>query len=378
MSEITILLDDMFKEAESSKQAWLIEEEVIAERIEFVSGCLANRAGVRLILSCMLAKIHRPTIDPRQPITEIGGETCFSGRSYDEHYLTDFITRHKLPCNNTTAYLTPAFRNFTKPFLLEFVPKGRPPRLYRDVFQLLDDVAEGRAAARSVFVDTLRHLIAMRDEQAQRMASLLGSLKKSNGILAPSSEAITTLLEQHLACKNSARLPVLGVAAAYSAVSLLIGEKVSPLQGHNSADIQTGASGDIEICLVNDDRLATVYEMKKKAVITNDIDHAAKKIANSNSKIDNYIIITTEKISDDVVEHARSMYDATDGTEIVVLDYLGFLRHFLHFFHRYRGQFLDAYQALVLAEPSSAVPPSLKEAFLALRSALQSDEESNT
>ena len=33
------------------------------------------------------------------------------------------------------------------------------------------------------------------------------------------------------------------------------------------------------------------------------------------------------------------------------------------------------YQALVLAEPASAVLQSLKEAFLALRGALQSDEE---
>ncbi|HQU46174.1 MAG TPA: hypothetical protein PK867_25395, partial [Pirellulales bacterium] len=126
----------------------------------------------------------------REPITEIGSATCFSGRTYDEGYLTDFITKHKLPCNNTTAFLTPSFRNFTKPFLLDSVPKGRPPRLYTDAFQLLDDVAMGRAEARSVFVDTLRHLIAMRNEQARRMESLLGSIKRSGGTLVPSSEGI--------------------------------------------------------------------------------------------------------------------------------------------------------------------------------------------
>jgi hypothetical protein len=375
MANLIALLDEMFAEADKSIDTPSIPKGAIADRIEFVSNCLANRAGVRLILSCMLAKIHNPSVDPREPITEIGSGTCFSGRSYDEQFLTNFITKYKLPCNNTTAYLTPAFRNFTKPFLLASVPKGRPPRLYTDAFQLLDDVAKGNAGARDVFLDTLRHLIAMRNEQSQRMTSLLGSIKKSNGTLAPSSEAIVNLLQQHLACKNSARLPVLGVAAAYGAVSKLIGEKAMPLQGHNSADVQTGASGDIEICLINDDNVVTVYEMKKKAVIRNDIDHAVTKIVTSGSNIDNYIIITTDAISEDVSEHARSMYDRTDGTEIVVLDYLGFVRHYLHFFHRYRGEFLDAYQALVLSEPASAVPQSLKEAFLALRSALQSDEE---
>jgi len=289
--------------------------------------------------------------------------------------LTDFIVKYRLPCNNTTAYLTPAFRNFTKPFFLDSVPKGRPQRLYTDSFQLLDDVARRKVDARAVFMDTLRYLITMRNEQALRMESLLGNIKKSDGTLAPSSEDIVRLLEQHLGCKNSARLPVLGIAAAYNAVSKLIGERALPLRGHNSADLQTGASGDIEVCLVNDDNVVTAYEMKKKAVIRNDIDHAVTKIVGSEANIDNYIIVTTDVISLDVVEYARGMYEATDGTEIVILDYLDFVRHFLHFFHRYRGEFLDSYQAMVLAEPASAVPQSLKEAFLALRSSLQSDEE---
>jgi hypothetical protein len=375
MATLTATMEALYARAEKSLDVRAVPNRAIAGRIEFVATCLANRAGVRLLMSCMLAKLENSSVDPREPITEIGSTTCFSGRSYDEQYLTAFITTHRLPCNNTTAFLTPAFRNFTKPFLVGSEPKGRPPRLYTDVFQLLEDVAKGKVDAKSVFLDTLRHLIAMRNEQAQRMDSLLGSITRTNGTLAPSSEAIAGLLEQHLGCKNSARLPVLGVAAAYGAVSKLIGETVLPLKGHNAADVQTGASGDIEICLMNDDRVVTVYEMKKKRVCRNDIDHAVAKIVNSRAEIDNYIIITTDPISDDVTEYARSIYDATDGTEVVVLDYLGFVRHFLHFFHRARGKFLDVYQELLLAEPASAVPQSLKEAFLALRNALQTDEE---
>jgi len=47
------------------------------------------------------------------------------------------------------------------------------------------------------------------------------------------------------------------------------------------------------------------------------------------------------------------------------------LRHFLHFFHRIRIKYLNAYQELVLAEPESAVRYELKEAFLALRQAAE-------
>jgi DNA adenine methylase len=46
---------------------------------------------------------------------------------------------------------------------------------------------------------------------------------------------------------------------------------------------------------------------------------------------------------------------------------MGFARHFLHFFHRLRLEFLNAYQELVLAEPESAVNYTLKENLLVLR-----------
>ena len=239
---------------------------------------------------------------------------------------------------------------------------------------MLDDVAKGTVEAQDVFLDILRHLISMRDEQKKRMASLLENVQRTSGTLTPSSEDIVNLVSQHLACKNSSRLPVLGVAAAYAAVSKLIGERALPLKGHNAADLQTGASGDIEICLTTDEQLVTVYEMKQKSVNRNDIDHAVTKILTSGQEIDNYIIITTDPVPSDVSDYARSMYERTDGTEIVVLEYLGFVRHFLHFFNRYRKDFLDAYQGLVLSEPASAVSQSLKEAFLALRNSLQSDE----
>jgi DNA adenine methylase len=82
-------------------------------------------------------------------------------------------------------------------------------------------------------------------------------------------------------------------------------------------------------------------------------------------------VITTEPIADDVREYARAQYDTTGGIEVAVLDCLGFLRHFLHLFHRVRADFLDHYQTLVLTEPDSAVSQPLKEAFLALRQAAE-------
>ncbi len=377
MLKLLLVLDEMYAEAVKSPDSRSVRDPMISNRIEFIALCDSNRAGVRLVMSCMLAKIENPKIDPREPITEIGSETCFSGRTYDEHYLTAYIAKFHLPCNSTTAFLTPALRNMTRPFSVHAIPSGRPPELYEHAFRLLDDVATNKVSARNVFLDTLRHLIVLRDQHAAELKLLLGTRREVKTKLAPSSAEIADLLEQHLRFKYSARLPVLGVAAAYRAVSALIGELALPLKGHNSADAQTGAFGDVEITLVNDEDIVTVYEMKQKAVSRNDIDHAVKKIMGADAKVDNYMIITTNPIADDVSKYARQMYETTQGTEVAVLDYLGFVRHFLHFFHRYRGEFLDAYRDLVLAEPASAVPHTLKMGLLALLRDLDSVEETS-
>jgi len=112
--------------------------------------------------------------------------------------------------------------------------------------------------------------------------------------------------------------------------------------------------------------------MKTRQVTTNDIDHALEKIRATGKRVDNFIFITTDRIDETVKEYAASIYEQTGGIEVVVLDCIGFLRHFLHLFHRLRGVFLDAYQQLVLEEPTSAVDQPLKVAFLALRQAAES------
>ena len=147
-----------------------------------------------------------------------------------------------------------------------------------------------------------------------------------------------------------------------------------PLHSHKAADLQTGSNGDVEICLVGDDSVVTAYEMKMKRVTIEDIDGAVIKIAKAPKRIHNYLFVTTDSIDPDAVEYAAKFYEETGGTEIAILDCMGFLRHFLHFFHRVRGDYLNAYQTLVIAEPDSAVSQTLKEAFLALRQAAESGE----
>lgn len=366
------VLESLFNNASNSLSVSFINDSEVKEKVDYICRCISNRAGIRLLMSCLLAKICNPEIDPCKPYTEIGTDDSFSGRTYDERYITNFVNTHKLPCNPTTAFLTPTLRNINKTLTTETELVGRPKELYQKTLILLESVAKNRINAETLLTEAIRILILMRDENQARMQSLLQDIKRAEGALPLSSEAIVTLIKQHLACKNSSRLPVLIVAASYITAADRIAEKIMPLNGHNAADLQTGSIGDVEVCLEDDDSVVTVYEMKMKRVTADDIDAAVTKIARAKGKIDNYLFITTDKIEPEVEEYAIKFYEQTGGTEIAILDCIGFLKHFLHFFHRLRTKYLNTYQELVLLEPDSSVGQPLKEAFLALRKAAES------
>lgn len=356
-----------------------VEQAHILQRIELVSRNISNRAGVRVLLACALAKVHNEQVDIRKPYTEIGDNDVFSGRAYDEKYIAPFVTQYELPCNPTTAFLTPALRNRNTILTPDLNLSGRPKEVYKGLLDLLSDVHKERITAQQLLNETIRQLVLLRDEKKQRMTSLINSLKSARGDIPLSAEQIITLIEQHLATKGSSRLPVLVIAAIYTVLQPFINERVLPLEAHNAADSQTRAIGDVQIILETQKtsdaslKIATCYEIKTKHVTIADIDLVInEKLSRIPYAIDNYIFITTEAISTEVSDYAKTLYELI-GVEFVVFDCIGFLRHFLHLFHRHRMSFLDAYQEFVLAEPDSAVNQPVKEVFLTLRQAAESE-----
>ncbi len=367
MPEPADILDAALQRATVAINYSLVADPTIRDRVEYVAGNVANKAGVRLLMACLLAKVHNPSIDVRKPYTKIGGVDSFSGRKYDENYVQSFVNLHALPCNATTAFLTPAFRNRNVPLVPGLELEGRPPRLYADVLQLLDDVYKERVEPENLLTEIIRWLLVIRNEQQQRIESLLRVLRTTQGAIPLSSEAIVSLIEKHMTLEGTSRLPVLIVAAAYQAAGPFLGEHHLPLQAHNAADVQTGALGDVEITLADDNQVVTSYEMKDRRVIKEDIDRAIEKLEENRVRVDNYIFVTTDRIDEGVQQYAQSVYSQTDGIEFVILDCIGFLRHYLHLFHRHRGGFLEAYQSLILVEPSSSISQAVKEAFLSMR-----------
>ncbi|HAI74800.1 MAG TPA: DNA methyltransferase [Microscillaceae bacterium] len=369
----TDILENFYQKALGNLSKSAVKSASIREKVEFICRCNANKAPIRFLMSCLLAKTHNPKVDIRKPYTEIDGNDTYSGRFYDEKYVELLVHKYKLPCNPTTAYLTPAFRNLDRLLTTDLVLVGRPREVYVFALEILEATYSNKEKPENILQEIIRVFLIIKSEDEQRMQQLIADLKQADDILPLATEEIVTLLLQHLNCKGSSRLPVLIVASAYQTVKDQIGEVNKLLEAHNAADKQTGSIGDVEITLTNDDRIVTCYEMKDKRVTKTDIDVALQKLSKTKSKVDNYIFITTDIIEIEVTEYAKSLYDKT-GVEFAVLDCIGFIRHYLHFFHRQRNKFLNIYQAMVLAEPTSSVSQPLKEAFLALRRAAEADK----
>jgi hypothetical protein len=227
--------------------------------------------------------------------------------------LTPFIVEHQLPCNLTTAFLTPALRNRNMPLTPDVNLVGRPPLVYQSVLQLLIDVHERVMSAGDALSETVRCLIILRDEQHARMEALLAQLQVRDDVAPMSADGIVTLVEQHLKLPKTSRLPVLIVAAAYQVAAVNLGERALPLHAHNAADKQTGALGDVEITLLADGEIISCYEMKDKRLTQNDIDGALAKVSTFSQthgrRPDNYVFVTTEVIDPDVRDYARSLYE---------------------------------------------------------------------
>jgi hypothetical protein len=256
---------------------------------------------------------------------------------------------------------------------------GRPKSVYDAFLQLLTDVQGVSVAAFDLLLETIRQLLLFKQERDDRIQSLLAEQHTAHDGTSLSSEGIVRLVEQHLrfrttSARGTSRLPVIIVAAAYQVAAPYLGERARPLESHNAADEQTGALGDVEVTLVSDDAVTTSYEMKMKTVTQEDVDRALQKLVTVHQRVDNYIFITTEPIDPFVQEYASQLYQNTGEIEFVILDCIQFLRHFLHLFHRLRASYLDAYQALMLLEPESAISQPIKEAFLAMRQAAESSE----
>jgi hypothetical protein len=221
------ILEAAMQQAEANRAAPQVEIARIVEDVKYICELSQNRSGPRFMMACLLAKTYKPEIDIRKPYktSRKASDTedslgSYGGRNYDEKYVANFVIKYQLPCNSTTAFLTPAYRTKGNLVLTPGIEiTGRPVELYTTLVRLLDDVFQNRVMPKNLLAEVIRRLLILRDENQQRIEMLLEGLRASARDIPLSAEAITQLIQGHLSFARASRLPVLEVTSAYRTAS---------------------------------------------------------------------------------------------------------------------------------------------------------------
>lgn len=160
----TDILENLYKQVYHNLFKTAVKSDETKGKVETLCRCNSNKAPIRFLMSCLLAKIHNTQVDIRKPYTEIGGEDTYSGRFYDEKYVELLVHKYKLPCNPTTAYLTPAFRNLDRLLTTSLVLVGRPREVYVYTLDILNTVHSKQETAEDVLYEIIRFLLIVKKE----------------------------------------------------------------------------------------------------------------------------------------------------------------------------------------------------------------------
>ena len=233
---LAIILDRIYQRAAAAITTSFIVDADLREKVHFIA---RNRIGadVRVLMACTLAKIHEPAKDIRKPYAVLG-EDSYSGRHYDEHAIAEFIAKYRLPCNRTTGFLTPAFRTKNVVLTRDIHLGGESPELDDAFLAVITAIHDGIISAEDVLAETVRNLLQIKSARAAEIAASMASLRQPGAEAALSAEGIVTLLQQHMRSPYTSRLPVLIVAAAYTAAAPFLQERyprlalARPPRGH--------------------------------------------------------------------------------------------------------------------------------------------------
>lgn len=184
--------------------------------------------------------------------------------------------------------------------------------------------------------------------------------KKKIDLIAPATDeiaVITSFFEAHFFetynGAGASRLPVLAIHALYSTImpqlSRYRGKRLLPLESHSAADSQTGATGDIEICSV-DDSVFEAMEIKHNIKIDeNLIIDAAKKLISKH--VNRYYILTTHQDcspSKNILIKTKELRERT-GCQIIVNGVIPTLKYYLRMLDN-PADIFQAYRNLLLVD----------------------------
>lgn len=324
----------------------------VRQKVEYlVSRSETNKGLITVLITLLTHKIFNPAQDVRYHQAQL--PNGFAGRGIDQNYITPFMKRVSFPAMKESGWLTRSLEQ-SHPYDLNYPGKITPVEVKNAFLGILDRVQIHRLSSYDILLYFFKLLIKQRDD-------LNIELAKPHSL---SIAQIIKLLEGHFSyrysCAGASRLPTLAVYAAYQCmfgqVARYNGKILCSLESHNSADIQSGRIGDIDVN--NGDGSAYEgVEIKHDIQITEQmvLDAYEKfKVYNTNR----YYLLTTANMDSanwDVIDAQIKKIAQIHGCQVIVNGVYSTLKYYLRLVID-PAEFIDKYVELLKTDDTIKFP----------------------
>ena len=271
----------------------------------------------------------------------------FAGRGIDTEFITPFMKSVNFPAMSESGWLTRSLEQ-PHPYTLDYPGKIRPDTVKRAFLEIIDKVQVQGTLPDEVLLYLFKLLVKQRDGMNIELA-------KPHSL---SIAGIVKLLERHFSykysCAGASRLPVLAIYAAYkrmmTEVARYEGKILCLLEEHNSADIQSGRIGDIEVDNDNGSAFEGV-EVKHEILITTQlVRDAYEKFKVHNT--DRYYLLTTANMDNadcNSIETEIKRIRQIHGCQVIVNGVYTTLNYYLRLL-KDPAEFVDCYVELIKSD----------------------------
>lgn len=344
------LLENSLNQAtqELSKGTLEIPTSLQAELGIVLERCEAAKGVLTVILTSLAYKILHPKQDIRRHQSSIEGG--YSGRTFDSHYITPFLKRHRFPAMAESGWLTRSLEQKV-PYDKSYTGAIRPIAL-KDAFLSIIEHIEyaSEEQLKSLLVYLIAQLVLWRERNHF-------SLAQPRNL---SISQVLILLQRHFEYpyqfEGASRLPVLALYAVYRLLSQELkrfeGCTLLPLESHNSSDKQSGRMGDIDII----DRLGDPFEaveIKYNIPIgLTLIETAYEKFMST--KINRYYILSTSPIIEEeklIIDERIQDIKNIHGCQLIVNGIYTSLQYYLRLVNN-PALFIEEYTGLLMEDKS--------------------------
>jgi DNA (cytosine-5)-methyltransferase 1 len=312
------------------------------------------------LLSAIVTSVARKAVQPEQDIRlhRVDFEGGYSARTLDTKVTAPFFKQY-FPkyANKESAFLTLATRERLKWTLDEGQQlKIRNKEVKTSFLTILDIVQNRQIAPTECLTFIFVRLLDLSSQQAVVFDDTIESLNFPDVV---NISRVVKMLKKHFETKNSSRLPVIAVYAAYQMLFQELkrfdDKTLLPLNVHTASDKH--GYGDIEIVNADGSHFETVEIKHNVPIDRNLVFDIAKKC--QGSPIQRYYILTTFKGSfksdeeEEFIEKFVAKIQNDSGLAIISNGILMTIKYYLRFIENHKA-YLDAYTNALIEDAKNS------------------------